>query len=71
MSNTEIIAENLKKNIIIQLPDSLKSILVDKDEFNVSHVRRLADVKGVRREENYFANYNSGRYEAIPEPEMF
>lgn len=36
-----------------------------------SHVRLLCDLKGMRREENFFANYNAGRYEAIPEPERF
>lgn len=46
-------------------------VFVQKDHDNVSHARRLCDLKGVRREENFFANYNAGRYEAIPEPERF
>jgi len=46
-------------------------ILVDKDDLNASKVYRLADIKGVRREENFFSNYNAGRYEAIPQPELF
>ena len=46
-------------------------VFVEKDEDNVSHVRRLSEIKGVRREENFFANYNAGRYEAIPEPQRF
>ena len=45
--------------------------LVEKDDVNQSQVRRLSDYKGVRRDENHFANYNSGRYDAIPEPEIF
>jgi hypothetical protein len=46
-------------------------VFVEKDRDNMSHVRRLCDLKGVRREENFFANYNAGRYEAVPEPERF
>ncbi len=46
-------------------------VFVEKDHDNVSHVRRLSDLAGVRREENFFANYNAGRYAAIPEPERF
>ncbi|HLS28253.1 MAG TPA: ATP-binding protein [Opitutales bacterium] len=46
-------------------------ILVEKDKDNVSHARRLSEIKGVRREENFFANYNAGRYDAVPEPIMF
>ncbi len=44
--------------------------LVDKDDDNQSTVARLSDYKGVRRDENHFANYNAGRYDAIPEPEI-
>jgi AAA15 family ATPase/GTPase len=44
--------------------------LVRKSDDCVSEAYRLDDVKGVRREENFFANYNSGRYGAIPEPEL-
>lgn len=46
-------------------------VLVEKDEDNVSHATRLDGIKGVRREENFFANYNAGRYAAVPEPELF
>ena len=46
-------------------------ILVQKDTDNVSSLRRLADIPGVRREENFFANYNAGRYEAVPSPSLF
>jgi hypothetical protein len=46
-------------------------VLVDKDSDNISHAQRLSDIKGVRREENFFANYNAGRYQAVPEPELF
>jgi predicted ATP-dependent endonuclease of OLD family len=45
--------------------------LVNKDEFNASTVTRLSDIKGVRRDENHFSNYNAGRYRAIPEPEFY
>lgn len=44
--------------------------LVEKNEDCVSEAYRLDSLKGVRREENFFANYNSGRYGAIPEPEV-
>ena len=44
--------------------------LVQKREDCVSEAYRLDEVKGVRREENFFANYNSGCYGAIPEPEL-
>jgi len=44
---------------------------VEKDKNNVSHSFRLSDVKGVRREENYFANYNAGRYQAVPELQTY
>lgn len=46
-------------------------VFVQKDQENVSHLQRLSDMKGVRREENFFANYNAGRYEAIPQPALF
>ncbi|MEM6911329.1 MAG: ATP-binding protein [Verrucomicrobiota bacterium] len=46
-------------------------VLVQKDAENVSRVQRLADIKGVRREDNFFAHYNAGRYEAVPEPQLF
>lgn len=45
-------------------------ILVEKNEQCLSESYRLDTLKGVRREENFFANYNSGRYGAIPEPEV-
>jgi hypothetical protein len=44
--------------------------LVEKNEQCVSEAYRLDGLKGVRREENFFSNYNSGRYGAIPEPEV-
>lgn len=56
---------------ILNLLSKEQIVFVEKDEDNVSHVRRLSDIKGVRREENFFANYNAGRYDAIPEPERF
>lgn len=43
---------------------------VEKSDDCVSEAYRLDGVKGVRREENFFANYNSGRYGAIPEPQL-
>jgi len=46
-------------------------VLVEKNEHCQSKVYKLSDIKGVRREENYFSNYNSGRYGAIPEPSLF
>ncbi len=46
-------------------------VLVQKDGDCVSSLRRLAELKGVKRDENYFANYNSGRYEAVPSPSLF
>ena len=45
-------------------------IFVEKNDDCVSEAFRLDELKGVRREENFFANYNSGRYGAIPEPEV-
>lgn len=56
---------------ILNLLSKEQIVFVEKDAENVSQVRRLSDVKGVRREENFFANYNAGRYEAVPEPERF
>jgi predicted ATPase len=44
--------------------------LVEKNADCVSEAFRLDALKGVRREENFFANYNSGRYGAIPQPEV-
>ena len=44
--------------------------LVEKSDDCVSEAFRLDQIKGVRREENFFANYNSGRYGALPEPEL-
>jgi AAA15 family ATPase/GTPase len=46
-------------------------VLVQKDDECVSTLRRLADIKGVKREENFFAHYNAGRYEAVPSPSLF
>jgi hypothetical protein len=46
-------------------------VLVEKDANCVSHVRRLSDVPGVRREENFFSRYNAGYYGAVPQPEVF
>lgn len=45
-------------------------VLVEKDDQNVSAAYRLSDIKGVRREENFQAHYNAGRYAAIPEPRL-
>ena len=45
-------------------------ILVEKNDQCISEAFRLDELKGVRREENFFANYNSGRYGAVPEPEL-
>lgn len=56
---------------ILNLLAKEQIMLVQKDAQNISHARRLADIKGIRREENFFANYNAGRYEAVPEPELF
>lgn len=46
-------------------------VLVQKDDDCASTIQRLADIRGVRREENFFANYNAGRYEAVPSPKLF
>jgi len=45
-------------------------IFVEKNDQCVSEAFRLDELKGVRREENFFANYNSGRYGAVPDPEL-
>lgn len=45
--------------------------LVEKDDNNLSTVKRLSEIKGVRRDENHFANYNAGRYDAIPELDVY
>ncbi|MCX6865155.1 MAG: ATP-binding protein [Verrucomicrobia bacterium] len=46
-------------------------VLVEKDANCVSHAKRLSDIPGVRREENFFARYNAGYYGAIPQPAVF
>ena len=46
-------------------------VLVQKNDECVSSLCRLCEVKGVKREENFFANYNAGRYEAVPGPSLF
>jgi predicted ATPase len=46
-------------------------VLVQKDANCVSHAKRLSDIPGVRREENFFSRYNAGYYGAIPQPEAF
>jgi len=43
-------------------------VLVEKDANCVSHAKRLSDIPGVRREENFFSRYNAGYYGAIPQP---
>jgi len=50
--------------------DKEQIVLVEKTEDSVSEAYRLDELKGVRREENFFANYNSGRYGAVPKPEL-
>lgn len=45
-------------------------VLVEKDANCVSRAYRLSEIKGVRREDNYFKNYNAGRYGAVPEPDL-
>lgn len=45
-------------------------VLVEKNGDCVSHAYRLSDIKGVRRDDNYFANYSAGRYGAVPEPDL-
>lgn len=46
-------------------------LLVEKDANCVSRVKRLSDIPGVRREENFFSRYNAGHYGAIPRPEPY
>lgn len=46
-------------------------LLVEKDSNCVSHVKRLSEIPGVRREENFFSRYNAGHYGAIPHPEPY
>lgn len=46
-------------------------IFVEKNDDCESNVYSLSSVKGVRRDDNYFGNYNAGRYGAIPEPSLF
>jgi AAA15 family ATPase/GTPase len=46
-------------------------VLVHKDANCVSHAKRLSDIPGVRREENFFSRYNAGYYGAVPQPEAF
>lgn len=46
-------------------------VLVEKDANCVSRAKRLSDVPGVRREENFFSRYNAGYYGAVPQPEVF
>ncbi len=41
-------------------------ILVEKDNCCVSDAYRLDEIKGVRKQDNFFANYNSGKYGAVP-----
>jgi hypothetical protein len=45
--------------------------LVQKNGECASSLRRLCEIKGVKRGENFFANYNAGRYDAVPEPSLF
>jgi len=46
-------------------------VLVEKDHNCVSHARRLSEIPGVRRDENFFSRYNAGYYGAVPQPEVF
>lgn len=45
-------------------------VLVEKDSHCVSRAKRLSEIQGVRREENFFSRYNAGHYGAIPKPEV-
>ena len=40
----------------------------EKDEAGKTHLYGLADVKGVRRDENIYAKYLAGAYGAVPRP---
>lgn len=51
---------------IMNLLDKTQIILVEKDEDCISHAWCLDDMKGVRRDENWFAKYRAGAYRAIP-----
>jgi len=45
-------------------------VLVGKDANCVSHAKRLSDIPGGRREENFFSRYNAGHFGAVPQPEV-
>ena len=46
--------------------DKTQIILVEKDETYASEAWRLDSMKGIRREDNYYAKYMSGSYGAVP-----
>ena len=55
---------------ILNRLDKEQIVLVEKDADCVSRAKRLSDIPGVRREENFFSRYNAGHYGAVPQPEV-
>ena len=42
-------------------------LLVEKDDHHVSDAWRLDEVKGVRADDNLYAKYMAGAYDAVPQ----
>ncbi|MEI6211207.1 MAG: ATP-binding protein [bacterium] len=51
---------------VLRKLDKTQVLLVDKDERCRSHVCRLDEIKGVRRDVDLYAKYMSGAYGAVP-----
>ena len=51
---------------VLRKLDKTQVVLVDKDEKCQSHVCRLDDIKGVRRDVDLYAKYMSGAFGAVP-----
>ena len=52
---------------VLRKLDKTQVMLVDKDEKCQSHVCRLDDIKGVRRDVDLYAKYMSGAFGAVPD----
>lgn len=63
--NAQIIMST-HSHIILSKLDKYQIILVEKNELGLSEAWKLADVGGLRADENYYAKYLAGAYGATP-----
>ena len=63
--NAQLLCATHSAEILNEL-DKTQIVLVEKDENGVSDAWRLDEMKGVRRDDNYYAKYLTGVYGGVP-----